>query len=79
MATNMTSLQDLNLNYNDLTAVPIVTHSLTELRSLTMVANPITFLSNTSLLGVAGHLITLDIRNFELNTFEVRLVELYCT
>ncbi|XP_019875931.2 chaoptin isoform X2 [Aethina tumida] len=70
MATNMTSLQDLNLNYNDLTAVPIVTHSLTELRSLTMVANPITFLSNTSLLGVAGHLITLDIRNFELNTFE---------
>ncbi|CAH0558981.1 unnamed protein product [Brassicogethes aeneus] len=70
MATNMTSLQNLNLNYNDLTAVPIVTHSLNQLRTLSMVANPITFLSNTSLLGVAGHLINLDIRNFDLTILE---------
>ncbi|KAJ8961557.1 hypothetical protein NQ318_014809 [Aromia moschata] len=71
MATNMTNLQRLDLNYNDLTAVPIVTHSLLELRYLSMVANPITFLSNTSLLGVADHLVELDIRNFELNNLEV--------
>nr|XP_023026888.1 chaoptin [Leptinotarsa decemlineata] len=70
MATNMTNLQSLNLNFNDLTAVPIVTHSLMELRYLYMVANPITFLSNTSLLGVADHLVELDIRNVELNSLE---------
>ncbi|KAJ8916973.1 hypothetical protein NQ315_008373 [Exocentrus adspersus] len=70
MATNMTNLQRLNLNFNDLSAVPIVTHSLTELRYLSMVENPITFLSNTSLLGVAEHLVELDLRNVYLNTLE---------
>ncbi|CAH1974718.1 unnamed protein product [Acanthoscelides obtectus] len=70
MATNMTNLQSLNLNHNDLTAVPIVTHSLLELRYFSMAANPVTFLSNTSLLGVADRLVELDIRDFDLNTLE---------
>ncbi|KAH1028507.1 hypothetical protein HUJ05_001861 [Dendroctonus ponderosae] len=70
MATNMTNLQTLNLNYNSLTIVPILTHSLFELRVLTMVANQITYLSNTSLLGVADHLEELDIRNFDLTILE---------
>ncbi|XP_060524010.1 chaoptin isoform X2 [Cylas formicarius] len=70
MATNMTNLQKLYLDYNDLTSVPIVTHSLFELRYLSMVSNPVTYLSNTSLLGVADHLEELDIRNFDLNTLE---------
>lgn len=71
IASNISSLRKLNLDYNDLTAVPIVTHSLTQLRHLSLAGNPITVLSNTSLLGVAEHLAELDIRDFELNTFEV--------
>lgn len=73
-AVNMSALTRLNLNYNDLTAIPIITHSLTELRHLSMMANPITFLSNTSLLGLANHLVELDIRNFDLNNIEVRIL-----
>lgn len=72
MAINMTNLQRLNLNHNDLTAVPIVTHSLSELRYLYMASNPILHLSNTSLLGVADHLVELNMRNVGLTTFEVR-------
>ncbi|CAH1114704.1 unnamed protein product [Psylliodes chrysocephalus] len=70
MATNLTKLQRLNLDSNDLTAIPIVTHQLTELRYFSIADNPITFLSNTSLLGVADRLVELDIRNFDLNTLE---------
>ncbi|KAI4459845.1 antigen bsp putative-related [Holotrichia oblita] len=70
IAANISSLQRLNLNYNDLSAVPVVTHSLTQLRQLQMSANPITALSNTSLLGVADHLEELDITNFDLNILE---------
>ncbi|XP_030758115.1 chaoptin [Sitophilus oryzae] len=69
-ATNMTNLQFLNLNYNDLTTIPILTHSLFELRYLFMMSNPVTYLSNTSLLGVADHLEELDIRNFDLTVLE---------
>ncbi|CAG9859084.1 unnamed protein product [Phyllotreta striolata] len=70
MATNLTRLQRLNLDNNDLTAIPIVTHQLAELRYFSIAGNPITFLSNTSLLGVADRLVELDIRNFDLNTLE---------
>ncbi|XP_066248274.1 chaoptin [Euwallacea similis] len=70
MATNMTNLQKLNLDYNSLTIVPILTHSLFELRQLSMVSNQITYLSNTSLLGVADHLEELDIRNLDLTVLE---------
>lgn len=72
MAINMTNLQRLNLNDNDLTAVPIVTHSLPELRYLYLADNPITHMTNTSLLGVADDLVELDIRDISLFTFEVR-------
>lgn len=71
IAANISSLQRLNLNYNDLSAVPVVTHSLTHLRQLYMSANPITALSNTSLLGVADHLEELDITDFDLSILEV--------
>ncbi|KRT80569.1 hypothetical protein AMK59_7610 [Oryctes borbonicus] len=70
MAANISSLQRLNLNSNDLSAVPVITHSLTQLRQLLMSNNPITALSNTSLLGVADHLEDLDITNFDLNILE---------
>ncbi|XP_017770923.1 PREDICTED: chaoptin isoform X2 [Nicrophorus vespilloides] len=70
MAANISSLMRLNLDYNDLTAVPIVTHSLTNLRELSLASNPITTLTNTSLLGVADYLERLDITNFDLNTLE---------
>ena len=71
IAGNMSSLRYLNLDYNDLSVVPIVTHSLTELRYLSMVGNPITTLSNTSLLGVANQLEYLDIRMLNLSILEV--------
>ncbi|KAK9879164.1 hypothetical protein WA026_004016 [Henosepilachna vigintioctopunctata] len=70
MAANLSSLCELNLNNNDLTSVPIVTHSLPELRYLSMAANPITSLSNTSLLGVADSLKELDIRDLDINDLE---------
>ncbi|XP_063912433.1 chaoptin-like isoform X1 [Zophobas morio] len=70
IAGNMSSLRYLNLDYNDLSVVPIVTHSLTELRYLSMVGNPITTLSNTSLLGVANQLEYLDIRMLNLSILE---------
>ncbi|XP_050498519.1 chaoptin isoform X1 [Diabrotica virgifera virgifera] len=70
MTTNLTKLQRLNLDHNDLTAIPIVTHQLDELRYFSIAGNPVTFLSNTSLLGVADHLVELDIKNLELNTLE---------
>lgn len=77
MATNMSNLQKLNLNYNSLTMVPILTHSLFELRYLSMVANPISYLSNTSLLGVADHLEELDIRNLDLTVLEVTVLSCF--
>lgn len=72
MATNISSLRFLNLDKNDLTAIPVVTHSLAELQTLSLNDNPITSLSNTSLLGIAEHLSELDIANLDLTVFEVR-------
>lgn len=48
-----------------------VTHSLPHLRWLSLARNPITTLTNTSLLGVALRLEYLDISGLRLNTFEV--------
>ncbi|RZC35021.1 LRR 8 domain containing protein, partial [Asbolus verrucosus] len=70
IAGNLSSLRNLNLNYNDLSVVPIVTHSLTKLRYLSLVANPITALTNTSLLGVASELEELDLRKIDLTVLE---------
>lgn len=70
LAVNMTSLRVLDLSQNDLTAVPLITHSLPNLRSLALAGNPITSLSNTSLLGAAETLEHLDIAHFNLNILE---------
>ncbi|XP_044258031.1 chaoptin isoform X2 [Tribolium madens] len=71
IAGNISSLRYLNLDYNDLSAVPIVTHSLTELRYLSMEGNPITTLSNTSLLGAANQLEELNLKNIDLSVLEL--------
>lgn len=71
IAGNISVLRYLNLDYNDLTVVPIVTHSLTQLRHLSLEGNPITTLSNTSLLGVALHLEELNLKNIDLTVLEV--------
>lgn len=71
LATNMTSLNALDLSFNDLTNVPLLTHSLPKLRDLSLAGNPITVLTNTSLIGAAETLKHLDISNLQLNSFEV--------
>lgn len=72
LATNMTSLNSLDLSYNDLSNVPLLTHSLPKLRHLSLAGNPITVLTNTSLIGAAETLKHLDISNLiQLNSFEV--------
>lgn len=71
IATNLTSLRTLNLANNDLSAVPIVTHSLEHLKRLSLAGNSIATLSNTSLLGAADRLEELDIRDLKINSFEV--------
>lgn len=72
MAAGLNSLRNLDLSFNDLTTVPTAINSLFELRRLSLAANPITVLADTSFSGVADSLEELDIRNLELNTFEVR-------
>lgn len=71
IASNISSLRELNLDFNDLSTVPIVTHSLKELRKLSLAQNPIMTMSNTTLLGIAEHLSDLDIANFDLEVFEI--------
>lgn len=71
MAASLNSLRNLNLAYNDLTAVPIAVDSMSELKSLSLEGNPITTLTNASLLGISDNLEELDLRNVELNSFEV--------
>ncbi|CAH1127122.1 unnamed protein product [Ceutorhynchus assimilis] len=70
LATNLTNLQRLNLDDNSLTLIPILTHSLDQLRYLSMASNQLTYLSNTSLLGVADHLEELDVRDLDLSVME---------
>lgn len=71
LAANLTSLRLLDISGNDLTAVPLITHSLENLRSLSLAGNPITTLTNTSLLGVADTLEHLDIAHLQLTMIEV--------
>lgn len=70
MSSNLTSLHYLDLSYNDLTVVPLITHTLPELKTFNLANNPITAITNTSFLGVADSLEELDIRWLSLSTFE---------
>lgn len=74
MAANMTSLRHLDLSYNELSSVPLITHTLPELKSLSLAGNPITTIANTSFLGLADSLEELEIRRLPLNVFEVTQV-----
>lgn len=71
MASNLTSLHYLDLSANDLTVVPLITHTLSELKTFNLADNPITAVTNTSFLGIADSLEELDIRRLSLLTFEV--------
>ncbi|CAL1688585.1 unnamed protein product [Lasius platythorax] len=70
MSSNLTSLHYLDLSFNDLTMVPLITHSLPELKTFNLADNPITAITNTSFLGVADSLEELDIRRLTLSIFE---------
>ncbi|KAL1381418.1 hypothetical protein pipiens_013476 [Culex pipiens pipiens] len=70
LAANMSSLRELDLSENDLTHVPLITHSLPNLKSLSLSGNPISTMTNTSLLGAADTLEHLDIANINLNGIE---------
>ncbi|KAK0165366.1 hypothetical protein PV328_003884 [Microctonus aethiopoides] len=70
LASNLSSLHHLDLSHNDLTVVPLITHTLFELEIFNLAYNPITTITNTSFLGPADSLIELDIRGLPLSTFE---------
>lgn len=76
LAANLTSLRVLDLSGNDLTAVPLITHSLPNIRSLSLAGNPISSLTNTSLLGAADTVEYLDIAHLQLTMIEVSEVRL---
>ncbi|KAF2890322.1 hypothetical protein ILUMI_15851, partial [Ignelater luminosus] len=70
MSSNLSSLHTLDLTDNDLPTVPIAMHSLNSLKHLSLAANSINILTNTSLLGVANHLEELDVTELPLKVFE---------
>ncbi|XP_013188195.1 chaoptin isoform X2 [Amyelois transitella] len=67
---NLTRLRVLDLSYNDLATVPVATHSLNELRWLSLSGNPISALMNTSLYGVSPKLEYLDVTRLRLRILE---------
>ncbi|XP_059621285.1 chaoptin [Phlebotomus argentipes] len=71
LAYNISFLRHLDLSYNDLSAVPLITHSLPQLKSLNLAGNPISTLTNTSLIGAAETLEVLNIAHLFLNSFEL--------
>ncbi|XP_055678152.1 chaoptin-like [Lutzomyia longipalpis] len=71
LAYNISLLRHLDLSYNDLSAVPLITHSLPQLKSLNIAGNPIATLTNASLIGAAETLEYLNIAHLFLNSFEL--------
>lgn len=70
LAPNMSQLRVLDLSDNDLTAVPILTHSLVHLRWLSLAGNSIRTLTNSSFTRLSDDMAHLDIAQLNLNTFE---------
>ncbi|XP_049797448.1 chaoptin [Schistocerca nitens] len=70
LAANMSHLRHLELAHNALQAVPPAAHALPHLRRLVLAGNPISTISNTSLLGAADKLTELDLTELPLNYFE---------
>ncbi|XP_072949975.1 chaoptin isoform X2 [Epargyreus clarus] len=68
--SNLTRLRILDLSYNDFTKVPVATHSLNDLRWLSLSGNPISALMNTSLYGVSPRLEYLDVTRLRLSILE---------
>ncbi|KAL5285424.1 chp.2 family protein [Megaselia abdita] len=75
MATNMSNIRVLDISYNDLTNVPLMTQMLTRLEKLILSGNPITSLNNNSFEGVNENLEMLDISNLRLHYFEYGSLE----
>lgn len=71
LAANLTSIRMLDISFNDLPSVPLLVHSLPNLKSLSIAGNPITTLTNVSFIGVADTLESLNIGNLHLTTIEV--------
>lgn len=70
LAPNMSQLRHLDLSDNDLHTVPILTHSLTHLRWLSLAGNSIRTLTNSSFTRLSDDITHLDIAQLDLNTFE---------
>ncbi|XP_063227150.1 chaoptin [Bacillus rossius redtenbacheri] len=70
MTLNLTALRRLDLSRNQLGAVPMAAQSLPQLRELSLAANPITALTNATMMGGAQRLRALDIRQLPLHFFE---------
>lgn len=70
LAPNMSQLRVLDLSDNDLTNVPILTHSLTHLRWLSLAGNSIKTLTNSSFTRLSDDMAHLNIAQLDLHTFE---------
>lgn len=70
LAENLTNLRKLDLSYNDLTIIPEMIRFLPDLRSLSLAGNPITTLTNTTMVGITDDLEELNIANLDLHEFE---------
>lgn len=75
LTQNMSSLRLLDISMNDLTNVPIITHTLPELRWLSLASNSITSLTNSTFLGLLDRIEYLDVSNLNLYSFEVIFIE----
>lgn len=71
LAANLTSIRSLDISFNDLPSVPLLVHSLPNLKTLSVAGNPITTLTNSSFIGASDTLESLNVGNLHLTTIEV--------